>query len=179
MRRLLLSLALIPSLLQNADVSICFKPFPLPAIKIDPKEVKCLAVMIFGEARGEAEIGQVAVAYTAVNRAVKTSLCKVVLAPMQYSVFNNNPAMRLAAQSLHVAPHSKSAVDVAAWEKAVKVANMVARKHVDDPTDGSTYYLAPKAMKALGYSMPLWSRKFKQMAVIDNHVFYKPPEPKI
>ena len=134
---------------------------------------KCLAVMVYGESRGESEIGQVAVAFTAVNRATKKSVCNVVLAPKQYSIFNDNPALKAAAMSPHLEPRQKNIIDKAGWEKAVAVAKAVIRKEVDDPTNGATHYLSPVAMKALGYQYPAWSRLFKKVAMIDNHIFFK------
>lgn len=142
---------------------------------IDPSEAKCLATMIYGEARGESERGQIAVAYTAVNRATKKSVCKVVLAPKQYSVFNNNPALKLAATSIHVEPVQKNSIDEKSWKQAVRVANIVLKKKVEDPTKGATHYLAPELMKKKKYRYPKWSKVYQLTAVIDKHSFYKKP----
>jgi spore germination cell wall hydrolase CwlJ-like protein len=142
-------------------------------------EVKCLATMVYGEARGERMAGQVAVAYSAVNRAQgKKSLCDVVLAPMQYSIFNNNPALRAAALSLHVQPAQKNIIDQNSWSQAMHVAYLVAEKKVADPTRGSTFYLAPAVMKQRGWAYPRWARQYKMVAAVDNHHFYVPHYPK-
>lgn len=142
-------------------------------------EIKCLATMVYGEARGESETGQVAVAYSAVNRAKgKKSLCSVVLAPYQYSIFNNNPALRAAALSPNVEPKQKNAIDEKSWRSAMNIADAVFRKTVEDPTKGSTHYLAPAVMKAKGFTYPKWSRQYTPVAVIDNHKFFKPFYPK-
>lgn len=144
----------------------------------DPEQEKCLATMIYGEARGEPEIGQVAVAYTAMNRAVNRSVCDVVLAPKQYSIFNDNPALKAAALSLHIEPKHKNITDKNAWPLAVKVARDVLRKSVPDPTKGATHYLAPVAMESLGYEYPEWSKEYKLVATIHGHQFYKPQKKK-
>ena len=149
-----------------------------PSTVAEMKEQKCLATMIYGEARGEAEHGQVAVAYTAVNRAANKTVCAVVLAPKQYSIFNDNPTLRAAAMSLHVEPKQKNIIDNASWEKAVRVAEIVMRRQVPDPTNGSTHYLAPKVMATKGYTYPKWSKEYKLVAVIDNHRFYRPVDKK-
>jgi spore germination cell wall hydrolase CwlJ-like protein len=137
------------------------------------KQAKCLATMIYGEARGEAERGMVAVAYTALNRAVNKTVCSVVLAPKQYSIFNNNPELRTAAMSLHLEPRQKNIIDKAGWDQAMMIAIDVFQRKIPDPTNGSTHYLAPIVMKAKGYKYPQWSKQYQLVAVIDNHRFYK------
>lgn len=134
--------------------------------------------MVYGEARGEPELGQVAVAYTALNRAKNRTVCDVILAPKQYSIFNDNPSLRAAALSLNVEPKHKNIVDEWAWVKAKEVAQVVMRKKVPDPTKGSTHYLSPVAMEALGFEYPEWSKQYKLAAVIYGHKFYRYAPPK-
>ena len=141
--------------------------------KDDPVQEKCLATMIYGEARGEALLGKVAVAYTAVNRAAKKTVCAVVLAPKQYSIFNNNPKLQAVALNPKVAPPLKNIIDVASWNQSVGVASAVFRGNIPDPTDGATHYLAPKVMRSKKFRYPRWSKEYTQVAVIDNHHFYK------
>jgi len=146
---------------------------PIKIAKIDPAQEKCLAVTIFGEARSEPTEGQIAVAFTIINRATKgKTLCNVALAPKQYSIFNNNPKLRKIAVSLHLVPEQKNIVDQKSWAQAVEVAQMVARKSVKDPTNGATHYLADKVMKAKHYHYPKWSKEYKLVKVIENHKFF-------
>jgi spore germination cell wall hydrolase CwlJ-like protein len=140
-------------------------------------EQKCLATMIYGEARGEPRNGKIAVAYSAVNRAVKKSVCDVVLAPMQYSIFNNNPALRAAAKSPYIEPRQKNTIDNESWARSVDVAQMVLAGKVADPTDGATHYIADQVMRAKGYKYPRWSRQYTQVAEIGGHRFFKPYYP--
>ncbi len=174
MKTLILLAALIPITLCDSVVKYCPRPkVVIPEIKIDLKEQKCLATMVYGEARGETERGMVAVAYTAVNRAVKKRICQVVLAPKQYSIFNNNPALRSAAMSLKIEPTQKNIIDNAGWAQAMKVSESVLKHQVPDPTHGSTHYLAPIVMKAKKYHYPQWSKQYRLAVVIDHHHFYK------
>lgn len=177
MRYFILTAAFVPCVLATPEASFTY--FPLYNTVSEKSEIKCLATMVYGEARGESEAGKVAVAYSALNRAKgKKSLCDVVLAPKQYSIFNNNPELRAAAQSLELEPRQANKVEEKAWDRATKVAAKVFRREVPDPTNGSTHYLAPVAMASLGYTYPKWSYQYKKVAVIDNHVFYKPYYPK-
>jgi spore germination cell wall hydrolase CwlJ-like protein len=140
-------------------------------------EQKCLATMVYGEARGEPLDGKIAVAYSAVNRATKKSVCDVVLAPKQYSIFNNNPALKAAATSLHIEPRQKNKIDNESWERSVEVAKLVLAGKVSDPTDGATHYIADKVMKSKGYRYPRWSKQYTQVAEIGGHRFFKPYYP--
>jgi spore germination cell wall hydrolase CwlJ-like protein len=137
--------------------------------------------MIWGEARGESTEGMAAVAHTALNRAAKSpksGVCKVVLAPKQYSIFNQNPSLRKAAMSKDIIPKLKNPIDQASWLKSVEVAAMVMRGLLSDPTNGATSYLAPKVMKSKGYAYPKWSKEYTMVAIIDSHHFYKPVDKK-
>lgn len=171
MRRLLLLLALIPTTIDV--VQQVPRIVPTPEAKVDTAQVKCLAVTIYGEARSESEKGQVAVAYTVLNRAVNKSLCQVALAPKQYSVFNNNHELRAAATSLHLQPKQRNVIDQNSWDQALRVARMVVKKTVKDPTNGATHYIADRVMKSKGYTYPKWSRQYQVVAVIENHKFFK------
>ena len=144
-----------------------------PPLIADAKQIDCLATMIYGEARGETRLGQVAVAHTAMNRAVKRSVCDVVLAPKQYSVFNNNPELRAAAMSTLIEPNQKNSVDEASWANALSVAHDVYLGKVADPTNGATFYVADKVMKAKRYRYPKWTKQYKVVATIGNHRFFK------
>lgn len=169
MKTLLLSIAVIPMTMSSGTPIMCYGKADVDILE----QEKCLAVMIYGEARGESDVGKTAVAYTALNRATKKTLCDVVLAPKQYSIFNNNPTLRAAAMSLHIEPAQKNIIDRKSWEQSVAIAGSVIRRALPDPTNGSTHYLAPKVMAIKGYKFPKWSREYKMVAVIDNHRFYK------
>jgi spore germination cell wall hydrolase CwlJ-like protein len=176
MRHLLLLAALLPATLQSQIFVSC--PIPKSTVKIeimiDPsQEEKCLATTIYGEGRGETELGQRAVAYTIVNRAVKKTLCQVALAPKQYSIFNDNPFLRMAALSKNIIPKQKNVIDQTSWALAMKVANDVFYGKVIDPTNSATHYLSDKLMHKRGYRYPKWSKKYIQVALIGSHRFFK------
>lgn len=167
MKRIFISLAFIPVVLQQGTHFICRNEYG--STKSELKQEKCLAVMIYGEARGEPVKGQVAVAYTAVNRAVNKTVCKVVLAPKQYSIFNDNPYLQEVARSKTLEPVQKNITDSRSWKQAVKIAKSVLKREVRDPTKGATHYLAYKSLNHI----PRWSREFTKTAEIENHTFFK------
>lgn len=152
-----------------------------PVVSVDPQEVKCLATMVYGEARGESVQGKIAVAWSAVNRQLKKAnktVCQVVLAPLQYSIFNNNPTLRAAATSLDIEPRQKNAIDTETWVESQRVAEQVLAGYAPDPTGGATHYIADRVMRQKGYVYPKWSRQYRQVAVIENHRFFVPHYPK-
>ena len=173
MRHTLILLALLPTILEVGRHESCLGSNINKVSKISAEDEKCLAVTIYGEARSEPEKGQIAVAYTVLNRAVNKTLCQVVLSPKQYSVFNNNPALRAAAITVKLEPYQKNIIDQNSWDQSVKVARLVATGMVNDPTDGATHYLADKVMKLKGYRYPKWSKQYTVVAVINDHKFYK------
>lgn len=160
----------IPAILGNGEMKACFAP--TKSIKPDVKSEHCLSVMIYGEARGEPEQGMRAVAYTALNRAAKSTICGVILAPKQYSIFNAHE-FRAVALNVNSEPVQKNSIDRAAWYRALMVANQVIKREVIDPTNGSTHYISPIAMRAKGYIYPRWSKEYKHVTTINNHQFYR------
>lgn len=179
-KHLLLLLSLVPVMLTSSEQpKICFIDTSIIADTPDiAKEAKCLSVMIYGEARGESTKGKVAVAYTALNRAAKSTLCKVVLAHKQYSIFNNNYALQAVALSEFDTPVLNNPIDAESWETSVKVADVVIHRAISDPTNGATHYVAPFVMKLKKYKYPRWTKEYTLVKVIDNHQFYKLPSKK-
>ena len=165
MKQLFLLLAMVPTTLYSTVIP--------KLVKVDAAQQKCLATTIYGEARSEPEKGQIAVAYTLLNRAKNKSICDVALAHKQYSIFNNNPTLRAVATSLHLLPNQKNIIDQKSWAMAVKVAQIVMYGLSPDPTHGATHYVADKVMKLKGYKYPKWTKQYKMMVAINNHKFYK------
>lgn len=121
----------------------------------------CLALNVYHEARGEPEVGQLAVAFVTLNRAHKknTTVCKTVLAKKQFSWTNKC----VVKGQLKKGCYPK---DQKAWAQAMKIA--IVAQEVDDHTYGANHYhrddIAPdwitdKGMKVVG----VWGR----------HVFYR------
>ena len=86
----------------------------------------CLAMTVYGEARGEPLAGQVAVAQVVLNRMADPrwpdTVCGVVTQPGQFSF------------------HWQAPREPSAWERAVIVARRALAGDLDDPTGGALYY---------------------------------------
>lgn len=118
---------------------------------------------IYGEARGEPEEGQRAVAHVLVNRMASgrwgKSLAAVCLAPAQFSCWNTNDPNRRLMLEL---PDDNAAL--------VKFREMVnsALMGSADPTLGASHYYAASMQKP-----PAWIQGATSCGRIGNHFFYR------
>lgn len=119
---------------------------------VSEKEINLLARAIFGEARGEPFIGQVAVGAVIINRVIDrqfpNNIRDVIYQPRQISA--------VADGQFYLTPNSTA-------YKAAKEA--LAGK---DPTMGSLYYYNPRTAAHLN-----WFSRLRTMVTIGQHVFAK------
>lgn len=116
--------------------------------------VLCLALNIYGEARGEDPEGQLAVAQVTLNRvehpAYPDDICAVVFQEKQFSWTN----------------HSVSIQEPEAFNYAMRIAVEVLLNRPPDLTDGSTHFYS-------GNKRPSWASAFTTVGRIGNHTFLK------
>ncbi len=130
------------------------------------KQVNCLALNIYHEARGENKTGQVAVAIVTMNRVMSTrypnTVCSVVWQSRQFSWTHDGKSDR--------------AEDSKAWGLAHEVAEFVYHKYEHnyektngavDITGGALFYYAPK------FANPYWAAKKVKTIQIGNHIFMR------
>lgn len=115
-----------------------------------------LRAVVRGEAEGEPEEGQSAVAHVVLNRVAEPSwwgstVAQVALWPWQFSCFWSDHGSRRAA------------IDAEVRRPTAQIARAIAR--ADDPTGGATYYWNPDVVD------PGWSRRVTIVATIGRHVF--------
>ena len=122
------------------------------------KQLNCLAENIYFEARGESNLGQMAVAWVTLNRVqdpnFPNTICEVVWEDGQFSWTHDGK--------------SDKPTDPIAWMDAQTTAWLVYNTQDEqfDPTDGATMFHA-------NYVKPKWRKEYDQTSRIDNHVFYK------
>jgi spore germination cell wall hydrolase CwlJ-like protein len=133
------------------------------------KDRDILARTLWGEARGEGQMGQIAVAWTIRNR-VNDGKAKswwgegyagVCLAPSQFSCWNKNDPNYPFLSGI-------SQIHAGELSRCRKAADAVVDGVVSDPTGGATHYYAASMRKA-----PAWADRAKQTALIGNHLFFK------
>ena len=132
--------------------------------RLDKKQMRCLALNVYFEARGEAAEGQLAVAMVTMNR-VKSrhypnSVCGVVWQRKQFSWTHDGKADRPS--------------DKRAWDLAQKIArfaylrygNLTERtRNALDLTKGALHYYAPHI------TLPYWAEAHSVTREIGGHVF--------
>jgi spore germination cell wall hydrolase CwlJ-like protein len=115
-------------------------------------ELMCLSAIMFGEARGESDIGKVAVAYTAINRKADPNypkdICKIMKQPAQYE-FLQKKGMPEEYQYKYLYP----------------IAKAVMEGKIDDPTRGAKWF-HNKQIK------PYWIKNKEVKLAVGNHIFY-------
>lgn len=117
-------------------------------------ELTCLASNVYHEARGEPEVGQVAVAQVTINRVASgrypDSICETVHQRAQFSW------TRGRVQE----PSGK------AWWQSVHVATRALYGGEPNPVGNATHFHAPSVS-------PRWAQAFHKIRTIGNHTFYE------
>ena len=115
-------------------------------------EILCLCAIMWGEARGESDMGKVAVAYTAINRKADPnypkSICQIMNQPAQYQFLDLG--MPSETQIAYLKPLAKAIIE----------------KRIDDPTNGAKFFHT-KQMK-----QPIWAKQKEIKIALGNHIFY-------
>lgn len=128
---------------------------------VEPREVACLALNIYHEARGEDTKGQAAVAHVTLNRAADPrypdSICEVVTQ-------RNRGGCQFSWICLK---DSKRAYDRDSFAKALRVALEVLAGRRADPTRGATHFISTRI------GVPDWAQRLRQTTVIGQHRFFR------
>jgi spore germination cell wall hydrolase CwlJ-like protein len=128
----------------------------------DDREIGCLALTIYHEARGESERGKLAVGHVVMNRTrsvlFPASICEVV---------RQGGQRRDRCQfSWWCDGRSDRPRDKAALQESLLLAQEIYYGCTSDPTAGALWYHST-AVK------PSWSKSFRRGKRIDRHVFYR------
>jgi len=140
------------------------KPVPGLSIENQPEDV-VLAMCLYGEARGEATVGKLAVAWVIKNRAQQrgSTIKQECLRPYQFSSFNDQDVNRGKLLTAYK-------TDPANWARCECVADIL--MFTMDPTHGADHYYAPAIVHPTwGEGNPNWI----QTAEIGAHKFGKAP----
>lgn len=125
----------------------------------EDKELKTLALNIYHEARGEPDEGKRMVGEVTLNRVASKyypdTVCDVVYQRSQFSWVSTKK---------NTSPREK-----AAWEDSLEIAEELLSDGKESYDHLATHFLNPRTLK----SKPSWSKKFKKVDEIGNHVFYR------
>lgn len=119
------------------------------------RNIRCLIDNIYYEAQGEEPIGQIAIAYVTLNRAIEANthnICKVVYKKHQFAWTRNKKRKLIPKEEL-------------TWLRWV--AKMAIRTHASlDITEGSTYFVTCD-------SRYVWMQGLEKVKQIGSHCFYR------
>jgi N-acetylmuramoyl-L-alanine amidase len=136
----------------------------------DDKNVHCLALNIYHEARSDSKLGQEAVALVTMNRRESkrypNTVCDVVYQSKLDS--NGNPIKHKCQFSWFCDGKSDKTLNSDKWIEALEVATYVYNGYgsIRDITDGALMYHAD-------YVKPYWKKHYTKTSRIDSHIFYK------
>ena len=121
---------------------------------------------LWGEARGEGEVGMQAVLNVIMNRSNNNfdKAKDVVLRPKQFSMWNKVQDPLKASLNL-----AKTKWNDKSYQIALKLVDKALKNELKDITNKSTFYFNPKIVK------PSWSKKLVKTKTIGNHEFYAVP----
>lgn len=158
MKWFLLVIGLIVSLL-------AFVVYNLATDQKGIRDVRCLALNIYHEARGESQEGQLAVATVTMNRIdslrYPDNVCDVV---RQYG-WNPKLQKHISAFSWTGDQLTDAPADSDSWQRAVTLARRVLDGERHPELSSALFYHA-------NYIMPGWAKKKKRIATIGQHMFY-------
>lgn len=136
---------------------------------VSARDREVLARTLWGEARGEGLVGQLAVAWTIRNRVFDgknkswwgEGYAGVCQAKWQFSCWNSNDPNFAYLSGAKPIPAGQ-------FKQCLEAANAVIDGTVDDMTGGATHYYASSMPKA-----PNWVKGAKLTLALGHHKFYK------
>ena len=129
------------------------------------RDIRCLAMNIYHEARGEPIKGKYAVAAVTMNRVnakrFPNEVCDVVYQRNWSSRYKKYVSMfSWTNDKITDIPESSKQ-----WREAVKIAKDAYDGNIETPAKGALFYHAD-------YVMPYWAKKKQKVAKIGRHIFY-------
>lgn len=134
-------------------------PAASAARSLSARDLRCLALNVYWESRGQPQIGQAAVAHVTLNRTADSryphTVCGVVYQGCQFGWTCDG--------------RGNAPADDAAWEQALTIARTAAAGE-HDPTGGALYFHHV-------HEHPQWVRgRYGHRVVIGQHVFFNTQE---
>ena len=131
------------------------------------EELDCLALNIYHEARGEPDLGKLAVGHVTLNRVADARFPTTVCAVVRQG---GEEKLHRCQFSWWCDGRSDRPLDAKAWEYVRAVARQVYLGFSEDPTEGALWYHADSVMPSWGKVLPRGPR-------IGQHLFYVPEDP--
>ena len=140
--------------------------------KVNKKELDCLSLAIYKEARSEPLLGQQLVAKVILNRVkdpfFPDSICKVVFQPKQFSWYNQGKTQAIG-RLLKGSTRGLKPKDIAAYQEAQFVALTMIKEEIELPEkyNKALYFVHKNVAKS-----QKWLTKLKFIGKVGSHRFY-------
>ena len=135
----------------------------MPEESISSVDVQCMALNIYWEANRSSELDLRAVAHVTFNRASASgfpgSVCDVVTQGGERPLYTCQFQWWCDGRS-------DEPTDLAAWRRALRIAEEVLSGQDDDPTDGALFFHNSSVT-------PSWSQELQRTIRIGDHIFYR------
>lgn len=145
---------------------------PLPETPLySERDIECLALNSYYEARSESVAGQVAVAQVVMNRVKSNKFPNTICEVIQHGKTRINwkgnvvPVLNQCHFSWWCDGKSDIPVDVRTYHSILDLVTDILYLDTVDITEGSLYYHAD-------YVTPYWAPSFEMVTKIDRHIFY-------
>jgi len=129
-------------------------------VEAPEKEIECLALNVYWEARNQPVQGQFAIALVTMNRVASRNFPNMVCAV----VWQKGPQFSWTLDGKSDRPLERDA-----WNRANWVAMLVYRDLVPDFTQGAMFYHSTTVL-------PWWAPSYIYAGTIGNHIFYRKSE---
>lgn len=133
---------------------------------VDAAELECMALNVYWESRGEARLGQEAVAHVTLNRVsapdFPDSVCEVV----KQEVVSSDEETVFCQFSWWCDGNPDTPADNAVWERARHIAWAAMTGRIEDPTDGALFFHHAQVA-------PTWIARLHHTTTIGVHLFYR------
>lgn len=133
---------------------------------LDARNIKCLAMNVYHEARGESTLGQYAVAAVTMNRVDSDKYPEDVCHVVYQKAWSKQQQRYIAAFSWTTDTAEDVPYESVAWKKAVRVAKEVYNDNAKSNVKGALFYHAE-------YVDPKWARNKLRITKIGRHIFYR------
>lgn len=130
--------------------------------EVPPDALRCLALAVYFEARGEPQAGKEAVAHVVLNRAQHAGFPGGVCGVVQ-----QGGEQRPCQFGWYCDGRSDDPTHARMWESSMEVAREVLTDKRDDPTGGALYFTRARV------TPPTWTQRLTRVAQIGGHIFYR------
>ncbi len=154
------------------EIELVGPPEPLQEkLLYSERDIECLALNSYYEARSESVAGQVAVAQVVMNRVKSNKFPNTICEVIQHGKTRINwkgnvvPVLNQCHFSWWCDGKSDIPVDVRTYHSILDLVTDILYLDTVDITEGSLYYHAD-------YVTPYWAPSFEMVTKIDRHIFY-------